>query len=114
MFFFNLEMNSRRMEKSESRTTIIVTVITVVGGIIVAIINLNPFSDKKKIEDSSPPSVYTKQNKILSGTVVDGSTNSSIPQAFVSIVGRNENYTTQDDGNFRISFADSTLDEVRV
>lgn len=45
----------------------------------------------------------------VSGTVVNGKTNQSIAQAEISIVGRNEQTTTEQNGNFAITFNDSII-----
>src|SRR5258708_29373279 len=41
-------------------------------------------------------------NFTVAGTVVDQSTNQSIRQSLISIVGRSETYVTEDNANFRI------------
>ena len=49
----------------------------------------------------------------LSGAVIDAVNNMNISQAEIAVVGRNEQYITESNGNFRIPFRDS-LAHVRV
>jgi hypothetical protein len=51
---------------------------------------------------------------VIAGTVVDQETNQAIGQANLSIVGRTENYFTEDNGNFRIQLHGSELEDERV
>jgi hypothetical protein len=53
-------------------------------------------------------------NYSISGTVVEEGTNNSVAQAKISIVGKNEYYYTENDGNFHITLSDHSLREVRI
>jgi hypothetical protein len=43
------------------------------------------------------------EKKSISGIVVDGDTNQGIGQALITLVGRTEQYVTEDSGNFAIA-----------
>jgi hypothetical protein len=51
-------------------------------------------------EKAVPPSEAS--NWVVAGVVADSKTNASLPRAEVTISGRTENSTTDDNGNFRI------------
>jgi hypothetical protein len=70
--------------------------------IIIACIQFHPWSNS--ILNSQKDK---KHEYYLAGTVVDETTNESISQAEVTVVGRNEQYITESNGNFRIPFKDS-------
>lgn len=72
------------------------------------------FADLVKPDLKKKDSV--KQNfrsHLLSGTVIDELTNKSVQQAEISIVGRNEQYFTEENGNFAIQLNDS-IKSVRI
>jgi len=95
------------MTNANNRTKIIVAIIAAVGLIAAAYIQFFPWN--KKINDNNK----LRQEYIISGTVIDESTNLSISQAEVSVIGRNEIDYTQQNGNFKLLIKDS-VDHVRI
>ena len=73
-----------------------ILILTVVGGLIIWGITY-PF-DKA-------PTPSAASNWIIAGVVADSKTNASLPRAEVSIPGRTEKNTTDDNGNFRIELS---------
>ena len=49
---------------------------------------------------------------VIAGTVVDSDSNRPIAQATVSISGRSDTYTTEDNGNFRLEIRGLSADDV--
>lgn len=84
------------MDFNKSKTAIVVAIITTLGAIVVALIQLHPWSNKTK----------TVRLVSIAGTVIDED-NKNIGQAQITIVGRNEQYYTEQNGNFYITFPDS-------
>lgn len=96
------------MEKSNNKIHIWVAIITTFGIIVVALIQAHPW------KSAPSTTVQHKESKyFIGGTVIDESTNVNISQAEISIVGRNEHYYTEENGNFRITLLDS-IQVVRV
>jgi hypothetical protein len=95
------------MDKNNNKTKIIIAVISAISLIVVALIQFRPWNNSSKKQKNNNV-IYS-----IAGTVVDESTNNSIGQAEISIVGRNEEYFTEQNGNFRILFKDS-VDHVRL
>lgn len=54
------------------------------------------------------------EKKSISGIVVDRDTNQGIGQASINLVGRTEQYTTEDSGNFRIDLPSDSPVRVRL
>lgn len=54
------------------------------------------------------------ENKSISGIVVDQDTNQGIAQASIVIVGRTEQYVTEDSGNFRIDLPSDVPKRLRL
>jgi hypothetical protein len=50
----------------------------------------------------------------ISGIVVNRDTNQGVGQALITIVGRTEQYVTEDSGNFRIDLPSTVLGRLRV
>ncbi|MBS1533316.1 MAG: carboxypeptidase-like regulatory domain-containing protein [Bacteroidetes bacterium] len=89
------------------RRNIILALIPASVTIVVALITYHPW--RKDIQKPNG-----ENNKcFLSGTVVDASSNNSIPQAEIVVVGRNEQYVSESNGNFKIPFKDS-ITHVRI
>ena len=57
---------------------------------------------------------HRAENIVINGMVVDRDTNRGIPQAAIYAVGRPEQYTTEDNGNFRINLLPDTPKLVRL
>lgn len=90
------------MASQSNKLKIFLTLITVLGSITVALIQYHPWkSDNKKVEIKVTPKY------VISGAVFDEATNQSISHAEINIVGRNEQYYTEQNGNFTITFHDS-------
>jgi hypothetical protein len=94
-------------KKNSNRIKIILALIPVIGAIAVALIS-HPWR-----KDVQPPKETNKMQYFLSGAIVDASSNNSIPQAEITIVGRNEQYVSENNGNFRLPFKDS-IGHVRI
>jgi hypothetical protein len=89
------------MATKSNRITIITASIGAFAVIIAAIIQIRPWK-----KDSS----HVMNNKVvfhLRGTVIDDKSNQNIPQAEIDVVGRNEQYYTEENGNFEIAIKDS-------
>jgi len=95
------------MKNTDNRTKIIVSIIGAAGLIGAAYLPFLPWN--KKATDT----FKSTKEYIISGMVIDESTNKGISQAEISIVGRNENDYTQENGNFKLVLRDS-LDQVRI
>lgn len=84
--------------------------LTGVVAIAVALIEFQPW--KKPImpfeERTLPSSTFKKA--LLSGAIVDEDTNNSISQAEISIVGKNDHYYSERNGNFKINI--SVIDSI--
>jgi hypothetical protein len=76
-----------------------VAIIAATGAVIAALVQFYPWRRPVTI----PPPLH-KAALVLSGTVVDESTNQGIPLASISIAGRPESYSTENTGNFRMVF----------
>jgi hypothetical protein len=89
------------MSRNDKATPIRVALIGAAGAIIAALIAAGVFNKASKQE--------------IRGRVVEEDTRTPIPYAHVTLVGRNENYTADDLGNFKIQLQGSTdSSEVRV
>lgn len=73
-----------------------ILILTVIAGLIIW--GITRYFDKVP-----PPS--TTSTWVIAGVVVDSNTNQSLPRAEISIPGRTEKNTTDDNGNFRIEFS---------
>jgi len=91
----------------DNKTKIIVAVI---GAIAIIAASTMPFLPWNK---KTPQGVTSIKQYNLSGTVVDQSSNESVARAQISIVGRNEAYYSEQNGNFNLDFMDS-LAKVRI
>jgi len=91
---------------SNNKTIIWAAIITGIFSLLVALIQWHPWDGKKN--DYSENKEY-----IFSGTIVNENNNEGIALAEISIVGRNEQYYTEQNGNFSIKFEDS-VDHIRV
>ncbi len=84
------------------KTQIIVAIIGALGLVIAAIIQFYPWK-KESMHKFKPSTVKF----MISGTVIDEKTDENIAQAEINVVGRNEQYYTEQNGNFSITFLDS-------
>lgn len=89
----------------ENSIALKVAVVSGVVAIVIAIIQFYPWKSKE---------VPANAQIVFSGAVVDQNSNISIGQAKISIVGRPTPYFTEDNGNFRIAFTDSSFKSIRV
>ncbi len=97
------------MEKKKSNTIkIILALISATTLIVVALINHQWHKDAPTTRKE-----MSKEQYFLSGTIVDASNNNSISQAEITIVGRNEQYISESNGNFKLPFKDS-IEHVRI
>jgi hypothetical protein len=74
------------------KPAIVAACIAALGVVVAAIIQIYP-----SLRTPNP------ENISITGIVVDRATNQGIGQAAISVVGRAEQYVTEDNGNFRIS-----------
>jgi len=82
----------------------IIGAVAVIFAAIIAIIGpwlLNHKSDSQK-------------NIVIAGTVVDRDSNRGIGQAKIVVVGRSQQYVTEDNGNFRIEFPNGAAGRFRI
>lgn len=93
---------------TSNKTAIVVAIITVIGTIAVALITAYPWNKQEHLKSSKISVTYN-----LSGTVIDEQLNQNIPQAEVDVVGRNEQYYTEENGNFKIVIKDS-IKSIRI
>ena len=89
-------------------------IITGAVAIIVALIQFHPWDSNKQKEINTIVENKEKKEKFLSGTVVEQVSNGSISGAIITIVGRNEQVTTNGFGNFKIDISDNDLSSVRI
>jgi hypothetical protein len=89
-----------------------IALITAFAAIVVALIQFLPWDSKNN--QSEPKFIEPTKRLELAGVVVEEGSNESIGQAKISVVGMNEEYQTQDNGNFQIEFKDSKLRYVRL
>jgi hypothetical protein len=94
------------MVKNNNKVLIWCAIIGAVGVIGGAIISSKPWS-------KSNTKTKEKIKYTLSGTIIDKSSSESINNAEINIVGRNEYYYSEENGNFHITLKDSS-NEVRV
>jgi len=80
----------------------------IVAAVLGAIIALHPWSAKKPPLGKSTLITY-----FVNGTVVNAKNNESISQAEVTVVGRTEQTTTEQNGNFSLMLHDS-LSSIRI
>jgi hypothetical protein len=88
-----------------TKQKIVLAIIPAVGAIFVAIIRYGPawFSPKRGTDVT------------IAGTVVDLATNLPISGADISVEGKPSGYVTENNGNFRFSFTDTSVDHtVRI
>jgi hypothetical protein len=79
-------------------TAVTVAIIATAGVVIAAVVQFYPW------HRPAPDSLPHKASLVLSGAVVDGTTNQGIPLASISIAGHPQSYSTENTGNFRIVF----------
>ncbi|HTD98464.1 MAG TPA: carboxypeptidase-like regulatory domain-containing protein [Mucilaginibacter sp.] len=96
------------MATNSNRTSVIVAIIGAVALIITAIIQIHPW--RKDAGGTVSKSIKTY---ILRGTVINEKSNQSISQAEINVVGRNEQYYSENNGNFEIIIKDS-VKSIRV
>jgi hypothetical protein len=96
------------MGGTNNRIQIVVAVIGVAGLLAAAIIQWHPWTE------SSGVSLKKPAHKVLAGTVIEEGSNKSIELAEITIVGRNEQYYTEGNGNFRIQIAGDSIESVRI
>ncbi|AYL94155.1 carboxypeptidase-like regulatory domain-containing protein [Mucilaginibacter celer] len=94
------------MSTTNNKTKIWISIIGLLGVIIPAIIKFYPWKDSKSLPAAN-------STLIVSGSIVDEATNKSIEQAEISVVGRNEIYYSEHNGNFRLNIKDS-ISSVRI
>ncbi len=90
------------MTYKSKNPAVIVAIITALGIICVAIIQYHPWTEKTNKIDKNFLPIH-----ILSGTIIDEKTNLNISQAEINVVGRNEQYFSEENGNFKIQIKDS-------
>jgi hypothetical protein len=82
-----------------TNTAVSVALIAAAGAVIAAIVQFYPWH-----HPAQGPAAGHERVVVLSGAVVDETSNQGIPLASISIAGRPESYSTENTGNFRIVF----------
>jgi len=94
------------MPRPKSYTWLYVALIAAAATIIAAIIQSHPFA---KNESHAP------RYKELNGIIINENSSKGIPNAEVTVIGRNENYVSEQTGNFKIKIMDTvTVVRIRV
>ncbi len=96
------------MSTNPSKTSIIVAVISALAIIIVALIQVHPWKKETVQVEGKSKAIYQ-----LSGTVIDEQSNKNVSQAEIDVVGRNEQYYSEENGNFAITVKDS-IKSIRI
>jgi hypothetical protein len=81
------------------------TWITAISAIIVAVIQFYPFRSSSNQKETE---------MVFSGTVVEQNTNRPIGQAEISVVGVDQHYFSEDNGNFRLQIRSQEIVRIRV
>jgi len=55
-----------------------------------------------------------KTPKVIAGAVIEEFSNSGVSHAEIILVGRNEHYYTEGNGNFRIQLLGDSVDHIRI
>jgi hypothetical protein len=81
------------------------TWISAISAIIVALIPFYPFRNSSNQKETE---------RVFSGIVVERNTNEPVGQAEVSVVGVNQHYLSEDNGNFRLQIKNQKIVRIRV
>lgn len=92
---------------SQIKAAWITGICAIIAAILTAVIAWHPWSDKKSISNNATTTCF------LSGAVVDAKSNESVSQAQISVIGRSEQTTTEQNGNFSLTLHDS-LSSIRI
>jgi len=103
----------RKEQKRELPRKILLNSILIFMVFSVIICSIGLFSEflKRKIDKVGVKAIDHKY--VLAGTVTDEQTEQSISQAEITLVGRNEQYFTEENGNFKIELKD-TIKSIRI
>lgn len=82
-------------------------IFVLIAAIVGSMIAWHPWSTSSNVSS-------TKTARIIAGTVVEEGSNKSVPQAEITLVGRNEHYYSEGNGNFRINLTQNNIDHVRI
>jgi hypothetical protein len=78
---------------------------TAISAVIVAFIQFYPFRSSSNQKETE---------LVFSGTVVERNTNEPVGQAKISVVGVNQHYLSEDNGNFRLQIKNQKIVRIRV
>jgi hypothetical protein len=101
--------------EQKNKSGILIAVIGAITAVIVALIQFWPHrSQPDTTSNEKPGTIKAIESKhILRGTIVDEVSNDAIGMAELTLVGRNETYFSEVNGNFKIDVVDD-VKEVRV